>query len=323
MVETAISMIIIVPVILYSLYLYDALSYKLDLQEAITGAAWDFTTRDYQAESTSAIQGSVQRNNRLTWCDHTSAYDSYDRNYDCENEGHHKAVAAHACWLGDGAKQVTCSIDTGYANYYLQPAITGFHGRFTHGGFVTCDARLSVANYLVPQEFLQQFHGDHKLFERDQLSGSVHDASASGNVLVLEGQPFGLLVDTWALNRDGNNPWQISPDQKRGEIYDRVNTIYQRNLGYVTTVAASADFFATAYSKDLLNPAFPLLMGDNPLTPNISIRKGLPGDQTIRQEGRNAKYFSYPWKDWARDPYLRSSQARGNNYMGNKRPEEF
>ncbi len=322
MVETAISMLVIVPVVLYSVFLQDALSYKLDLQEAITAAVWDYTTQDYQAKSTSDIQNTVQHVNRLTWCNHTSIYDSYDRGYDCNDEGHHQAVAAHACWYGDGAHQVTCSIDTGYADFYFQPAITEFQSRFNKGGFVKCDARLSVANYLVPTEFLQNF-ASIKLYEKDQLSGSVHDSSRTGNVLVLEGQPFGLLVDTWALNRDGNSPWQISPDQKRGEIYERVKTIYQRNLGYLTAVAASADFFGSAYAKDLLNPAFPLFLGDNPLTPNVSMRKGLPGDQQISQEGRRAKYFSYPWKDWRRDPYLRTSQNRGKYYMGNKRPEEF
>ena len=55
------------------------------------------------------MAGAVQSANRRKFCDHTSAYDSYDMAFDCsgrEAVAHHVgALAAHACWVSSGAAQ--------------------------------------------------------------------------------------------------------------------------------------------------------------------------------------------------------------------------
>jgi hypothetical protein len=49
-VETAVTMIVLVPLIFYTLFLEDMLAYKLENQEPGIVAAWDYTTNDYMKE---------------------------------------------------------------------------------------------------------------------------------------------------------------------------------------------------------------------------------------------------------------------------------
>ena len=105
--ELAVTMIVMLPLIFYSIFLSDLLLYHLEWQEAIVTPAWDAAVLDYP-ELRRPVEGAtnVQSNNRLLFCDHSSAYDSFNRSYDCDDSIHHQAMAAHQCWLGGGKQRV-------------------------------------------------------------------------------------------------------------------------------------------------------------------------------------------------------------------------
>ncbi len=120
--EMAIMAIILVPVVMYYLFLEDALYFKLNAQEPVVAAPFDRSTVNYNMPV-----HDVGYYNRLIYCDHSSAYDSsgasgsrYDPTFDCQgsppspsdpaddpdnptsvyagaDKGHHTEKGAHQC----------------------------------------------------------------------------------------------------------------------------------------------------------------------------------------------------------------------------------
>ena len=206
--EMAISMLVIVPVILYALFMDDLLRFRLDAQEAAVSSVWDFTNRSYQQRTGSANDAyAVQHVDRLIFCDHSSAFDSFNRNQDCEDPRHHVAVAGHVCWLIGGSEQVTCKL----ADAKLGTSFTGgpammpankFVSSYNKGGFFTCEAKEAVLNYLIPKHFFTQFT-TVKLTDKKKSKGNVHTAASGAGqdaVYDLPREQLGLLADTWAMN---------------------------------------------------------------------------------------------------------------------------
>lgn len=163
-VELAVSMIFLVPLIMYMFFLQDMLVMKLNGQEAAVQATWDFAVLNYgaQVRDANGDMGAwgVSRRSRWTYCDHTSAYDSYDQNYDCNDQIHHKAMSAHECWIGnDGSYsgQVYCVFE----GEPLSPSGQGASAvaNFGQGGTVRCYSRLGIMNYYLPNSFLNNFRG--------------------------------------------------------------------------------------------------------------------------------------------------------------------
>src|SRR3954468_21669295 len=84
MVELAISMLLIIPVFMYVLFLDDLLRFRLDQQEATVTTLWDYTIQNYdqaiptEGSSTQPAgnQSAVQKYARNTYCDHEGALDS-------------------------------------------------------------------------------------------------------------------------------------------------------------------------------------------------------------------------------------------------------
>ncbi len=232
-VEMSIMMVVLIPLIMYVSFLQDALLYKLDAQEAIVSAPYDFVTQDYEK---TVNAGDIQHYNRLTHCDHTSATNSYsDSSYDCDNgasEGHHTSSAkqstawsAHQCWLVPGAEQVTC----GWGNKGVPLAspfsVYAWSARFNEGGIARCYGNIGIMNYFLPQKFFNFWakanvdggkggtrdgtavgldDGNARLKKFDQADG-VHKSGAyskagSKNALLLPTEEFAMLHDPWALN---------------------------------------------------------------------------------------------------------------------------
>lgn len=161
-VELAVSMIFLVPLIMYMFFLQDMLIMKLNGQEAAVQATWDFAVVNYGAavrgESGDNGAWGISRRSRWTYCDHTSAYDSYQQGYDCNDQIHHKAMSAHECWIGnDGSYsgQVYCVFDGEPLNVQGQTA--GAVAGFGQGGAVRCYSRLGIMNYYLPNKFLTTF----------------------------------------------------------------------------------------------------------------------------------------------------------------------
>ena len=77
-VELAVTTIVFVPLCLYVLFLDDLLRYKLDLAEAVFSSSWDYTSIPYDKGAPDLSSA-----DEFTYCDHTSAYDSYTQQ-DCD-----------------------------------------------------------------------------------------------------------------------------------------------------------------------------------------------------------------------------------------------
>ncbi len=169
-VELAVSVIFLVPLIMYMNFLQDMLVMKLNGQEAAVQASWDFTALEYG----SAVEpDAIARFSRLTYCDHTAAYDSYDIPYDCNDNIHHKGMMAHECWIGENPNgfvgQVRCSMSEKLST---TGAGTKAVAAFGQGGVVTCSSRLGIMNYYLPNKFLTTF--------RKGKGFAVNDYSSEG-----------------------------------------------------------------------------------------------------------------------------------------------
>lgn len=351
-VETAICMLVIIPVFLYSLFLDDLLRYSLDVQEAAISTVWDLTVQDY---STKGDPGTVQRHARLMYCDHESGKDRYDattgdgKYSDCEDTDHHKALSAHVCWLNDNAEQVTCEgPDKSVGDVNADGLYNAYHSEFTNGGMYRCRAKAVVENYLLPKSFLPEFSDDdgeeHNLTKK-RWTGDVHENSTKGkggwegDAYYIKEQHLAILTDTWALTDAVN----IEPGQKDtgNALYQRVANVYQnpQNIGFTEMNAQASNFFSTAMNNNLLSPALVgglvapwpgsreiggILKPDDPRQPNISIKaaNGAP-TQTIDQGSEGSgTYFNSEWRDWDNDRTRKSYDKRGAYYMGCKNPEE-
>ena len=343
-VEMAISMLVIVPIVLYALFLDDLLRFRLDAQEAAVSSVWDFTVRNYQQGRTDKPSGKitqdsqvVQNVDRLVFCDHSSAFDTFKASQDCDDPRHHQAVAGHACWLIKGSEQVTCrraSATLGFNTMGIGLS-TSFAKKYNRGGFFTCEARESVLNYLIPKKFMSQFT-KVQLTDKKKYAGNVHTAAGSagaGDVFRLPTEQLGLLADTWAMNDIPDmDPWSGAGSGAQKEFYDRVNTLYRGNFGYVIFAGAGSIFFAQGVGAGILPLPYvqtPLIsgpMGDNPFVPHMSLKKqtGKGGQkQKIQQESGTATYFDQGWdKSGTGDAnYKGTYDARGQYYLGHKKPE--
>lgn len=341
-VEMALSMIVLIPIFLYSIFLDDLLRYSLDAQEAALSTVWDYTTQDYTQALKPNRSGSggtqIQYFSRLTFCDHESGLDRTDKKgsdgsyLDCSDPDHHKAVVAHVCWMNNDAKQVTCEEPEKGAGGGLEPRYVMYRGKYTNGGLVKCSARAVVENYMLPETFLPQFGKEPKLVKKNwKGEGDVHSNAEAGtggkdgNAYFLKQQQMSIITDTWALTKEADT----EPGDKSGEMHDRVNFAYTTSLKYATMVTNYASF-SQKITQDLLSP-LALLMGDSPLSPNLAIK---PHDGrtptpsiSIKQEGRGgrgANYFTTEWKDWDsnKSESIYKHGQRGEWYLGCKDAEK-
>ncbi|MBL8910061.1 MAG: hypothetical protein JNM17_05070 [Archangium sp.] len=175
-VEMAITMVTLIPLIFFALFLEDFAYYRLNGQEPGIAAMWDHLTPDYMKN-----RPDVGGMNRLKFCDHTSAFDSYKQDFDCNGGGgmggsddtddgsgdfsvtgsgggdigHHHATGAHQCWLGQG-RQVYCNTSSvmGAPNIVVGSGMQTFFtpGGWNRGGLATCNSTLNVFNWIIPQD---------------------------------------------------------------------------------------------------------------------------------------------------------------------------
>ncbi|RKG57805.1 hypothetical protein D7V80_39260 [Corallococcus sp. CA054B] len=344
-VEMALSMIVLIPIFMYALFLDDLLRYSLDAQEAAVTTIWDFTTQDYTKALKQSGGGgtgpqggssNVQHNARLTYCDHESGIDRPDvmsgSNYaDCEDTDHHLAVVAHVCWMNSNAKQVTCEApDNGAGS--LGGGIAGqYRSQFSNGGLIQCSARAVVENYLLPEEFLPEFSKNEKLTKKNWKQegvAQVHEnaqqgtGGEDGNAYFLKEQRMAIITDTWALTEDAD----ISPSDSSGEMYARTELVYTKVQPGYQSMRGNMQDFRSALTEDLLDSMMLYAFEDSPEDPYLSIHPHLANMQTpantVNQEG-STRYFNQEWRDWDndknQDTYKHSD--RGEWYMGCKDPE--
>lgn len=353
-VEMAVSLIVLVPVFLYALFLDDLLRYSLDVQEAVVSTVWDFTVQDYTRElptEGTRSQGPkggltvVQKQARYMFCDHESGIDSFDQQTytegsetfqsyrDCQETGHHQALVAHVCWINEQAKQVTCEEPEKNVGELGDRLHGSFQGQFTNGGLFKCSAIAVVENYLLPKKFLNNGFSRvdlSKKFWTTKDGKSVHDNSEDGaddTAYYIKEQRLAILTDTWALTRPENQRPGGAPSKPRQgkdgpqgqrHLLQEVEHLYQAAKEY-KTLQSEWDGFLKQAQQELLSSKVPP-PGGKPTEPSLAISPVGEGEPTekISQAGSSASYFNTEWKDWERDAIPDTHKARKTGYLGCK-----
>lgn len=274
-------MLVIVPLIFYTIFLQDLLRFKLEEQEPTIAAGWDYITTDYMKDNPD--DGSM---NRLKYCDHSAAYDSYtNKDYDCENATHHEAPAAHECWISPGAEQVRCSLNKNMgAKMMPSGAPYSEFMEWNRGGMGTCSATLGILNYFIINKFMRwndssranmtmggKGGGSKERLGTDGTASMENDADGRNahadkstvdikDTWVLKEEKFAVLADPWALNHissiDPDFEWSQEPGSVAGSddnhpLLDRTNHFY-RHFGLQKGIPEANDWHSEM--SDFLHP---------------------------------------------------------------------
>lgn len=308
-VELTVLMIVMIPVIFYSLFLDDLLRHRLDLLESVVSSPWDYAAIDQQDSKGANLTNSEQ----LSWCDHTLIYNSYDNGYECDNDVHHKAFTAHVCWVVEGGQQVTCNTDQSVAK-------VDDNADYNGGGMTTCSARAGVFNYFIINQAFGGSFTQVKITDTEHMKGSAHShyGAAAANIFMLEKQQFAILHDDWAMKTpdDIDASFDILPDLGGllgggATFKSRVKKVYDDNAKFDD----ANDFFDKIKDDKLIDEgAKDDGMGDDPSTLHMSFNKepghgfGLIKQHTSsaysdsRVSGTHSSradfYFGQPEGDW-------------------------
>ncbi len=294
-VEVAISMLVLIPTLLYGLLIQDILMGRLDLQEAVSAAAWDFSTH-YERDP----DNEVGRYNRLTWCNHTSALDTFDEGRDCGTV--RPSLGAHRA----ESMNVRCQKDES-AGRPMDIVAMSFHNEYNQGGLFTCEVdNARFVNRIVPETFLQQWAQedlapDGSRIEHHDLEVD-EDPSGTWGGLTLSAYTFAILADPWTLHESE----EYAPGDTSGELWDRVNTIYKHPM-FSEYHMAEAEFFSTALEDEIFI-MLPELGQGIFLNMNIAKRH----DVASKFNG----HWVTPYEDKHQDPYRATHEERGPAYMG-------
>ncbi|HSP77167.1 MAG TPA: hypothetical protein VLQ93_01465 [Myxococcaceae bacterium] len=284
LVETALMMLVLIPLLLYAIFLMDAAYLKLDLQETVVSGIWDFSTRNAESGSASDEMDTPMRAVRASYSDHTSAFEDGaevdpDVAADYGNtaritgnhlhEKHHKVYfAAQYTFRWEGADtQFLCNSGDDM-NWNLDPLFKGFGQRFGTGGYVKCEATGYIYNYLIPQKLFTNFT-DVDMSKLTRRQGDSHQFQGEGgntaNIVAYE--TAAISFNTWALRNGAPNGGGLSdadigvrgfmggaPTNVEGPFYDRVVYDYTdtptRPSTYTPVRLASAAFTAKAASNN-------------------------------------------------------------------------
>jgi hypothetical protein len=340
-VELALSMLVIIPVFLYALFLDDLLRHVLDAQETTLSTIWDYTVQDYAAQPQGgeafAGFGLVQGYARQMYCDHESGIDSYDgsQNGECgDREDHHQELVSHACWLNPGSQQVQCTLSSDVGDLGVSQH-QSYKDEFGRGGLIQCSARLGVQNYLLQRKVFGQFSKVDLAKDKKDRGAGIHANAqggtagdvVEGDVYLLPWERIAIVTDTWALTE----PADIRPGTAQGDLYERVLQQYQLqdNPGFTQMQTEAVNFVQEAIQEELLAPELAITdstpPGDDPRKPSLAIKPhqaGAPApEETLTQQGSSQGYFNSEWKDWDQDNNERSYGERGDWYMGCQREE--
>ncbi|MFY0529394.1 hypothetical protein ACN28I_41595 [Archangium gephyra] len=321
MVETALLMIVLIPLLLYALFLIDAAYMKLDLQETVVSGLWDFSTRNAESGDKNEDFGQVQRAVRASYSDHTSAIDDGSEvskpdlgnvqritgNHD--HQKHHKIYFAAQYTFRFDANvgpdtQFDCKLteDSGWASDVtgLLPSFAG--SEFNVGGQVTCSATGYIYNYLIPEKLFTEFT-DVKmsnLTKRQSATTDSHSIQGRGGNIVAH-ETGSLIYNTWAL-RNGAASGGLAnadigarsglmgdPDNIEGPFYDRVVFDYSRTPTYAAVAAASGAFSARAAQQNILaaataGPTTRSVAGLPNMAGTFLISRYKPQDPGLRQQ---------------------------------------
>lgn len=308
-VEMALSLLLIVPLFLYTVFMGDLLNYGMDQQEAVDSSPWD-ATLVIQTHNYKSIETAIQHNDEKMFCDHESGIEITNA-VDCSGTAHHLGhFASHQCWLNKYAQQIACVRDASVGQF-KDPSFKQYASNH-NGGMITCSGREVVENYLIPKTFLQSFSKVDMAKKTWQGSNAqIHTNSQAGDMTTayyFAMDHLSVLVDSYALNV----PQDVRPGQKSGSG-DKQRIVADVKKVYMLAGATSGYLMAGLQFMMQL-PSLVLPIGDDPLTPNVSMTPKFAPAESIKQESGSSKYFSSPWMT----KYQQSYNKRGKYYMGCK-----
>lgn len=305
-VEMAVMMIVLIPTILYTMYLEDLLFFKFDLEETVTSTPWDFSTHDYRKNSADDITGTVRQAAMQTYWDHTSAWNSYeDPNYDAKETIHHQDMAAHECWLAQGGQEVQCSVSK-----MVGMEIEGRFIMMNHGGLASCDAILGVQNYFLPNKFFEWWgkvgvtgDGNQKMKRHTAGQSEIHNEARNDPYLYPK-MTFGVVHDTWALYKTDDIDPTMHPMEVLTDFGKWTNILYAMHANSKITEANK--FADDAAQKQILSNQVKIDgIGDTLLTAPVAFKND-------PQREVNGHYTSA----WSDTRHQQTQQTQENKYMG-------
>lgn len=361
-VELALLMLVFVPVIMYSMILHDMLRYRLDVQEVVTTAAWDFTSLNYNGLKAGPLQNTSNTLKAL-WCDHSGVVDGDDPNGECASgNGDDKfhlgqAVASHQCWKASDAREVSCTIDNNFRRNALnQTGVDLLLNQFAYGstlgepvqtgGKVTCTATVAVYNNLLPRTFMQQL-SETEMTNIDRQDDGAQMKMGAG----LHGKAndphwkysytFALETDTWSVHagnsHDGHKFYGTGGTSSHsgrsgGNVVnsgekDQTQFKRSRKLHDITVIPAAAAavvFFAQGTSNRIFMGA--PFIGSVPGNFEMDARRQPTG---FSRPDSSGNYYSTPYRyiDSNRDDYKRVHDDRkvssGRGYYMGCRQAKF
>jgi hypothetical protein len=315
MVELVVLMLVFVPLIMLPMYFQDAFRYKLDYQEAVSGAAWDFAFQNYEDNSIDDVKGAVeafnQEINKNLWTGNTRA----------------KRDPAGPWADFDWENKITCKGNKDFGKCYTLES-NSFHGEYTRGGLASCEGSISISNHYIPRVFLQEF-AQKNLFDPGK------------NALKYPDYKFGLMVDPWCVTgcedqgkcprkKNETKKFNVTKDgqgdQPGKAFYERAEYVWKKGISAATYWAFYGtwlDFCSTMWMEKIANPGVGLFLLDNPTklkmtTIHDKIDQEYKLDGGVGYGGRN-KFWTNPYKDGSDDKYEETYKARKSNYLGCKK----
>lgn len=304
-VELAVLMIVLIPSILYTMYLEDLLFYKFDLEETVVSTPWDYANYDYRKKDGDAISGSVRQAAMQTFWDHTSAWNSYENpNYDAKETIHHQASAAHQCWLAQGGQEIACSFESN-VGLAVEPTYIWKNS----GGLASCNAILGVQNYFLPNKFFQwwgkvSITGDGKqVMKRHTTGNSEIHAEAKQDPYLYPKMTFGVVHDTWALYKTDDIDPTTHPADQLSEFASWVRIPYGLRAGKLSDANKFAD---DAIDKEILDSQVKIDgVGDTLITPPVAW-KAAP----------EREFYDHHTSAWTDQRHQNTYNKQEDKYMG-------
>lgn len=298
-------MIVLIPTILYTMYLEDLLFYKFDLEETVVSSPWDFANQDFRKNDTDSITGTVQQSAMQTFWDHTSAWNSYeDPDYDAKKTVHHEAMAAHQCWLAEGGHEIECGVQK-TVGLLIEPT----YGMKNRGGLASCNAILGVQNYFLPNKFFEWWgkvgvtgDGNQEMKRHTTGQDQIH-AAAKNDPYLYPKMTFGVLHDTWALYKMDTIDPTMHPADQASEFASWVRIPYGLRAGKLSDANQFAD---DAIDAEILGSQVKIDgVGDTLLTPPVAWKKA--------KERRFSNHYTSAWSD---QRHQNTANALQPHYMG-------
>lgn len=222
-VEFALLLLVLVPILFAALFVGDAVRFRLDVQGAVILAAWDHAVarwdHDADGQSPADVKPTFDAHARTLLCDHSIAQQRPgNASRDCGDVPAYsrRTLASQLLWSDEGGERwedrgVRCSIDRsasspqgppGARSFHPEPRLGRIHERWTFGGKITCEATAWLYNHLIPGLF---FSG-RTTQPASSRGGGAGTLRSAGAPLLSLADRFAILADTWASDDPRDRP---------------------------------------------------------------------------------------------------------------------